>query len=344
MVVIRPRRGLGAGGAGGGSARSPALGGSVPPVYYQAQNAPGVQLTKYQSPTAPAAVAPTQGQYVSFDLGNLSVPTIGASVAPGFSATLPVVSDIVELTEDVTETFTGTVTTTLLFANALDHFTLADATGAVVWNQSGGAMQELTNIAFTSPSAGGSFGGASAAVANQTTAQENVNSISGLRLPATRGPWKFTPFYNTITGAGGTEATADTIALRIGGHYGAAGGVTSYYLEQTVTLNSGYNYFAQFAAVKNVSLSGLFLSGITLSDVDEWYIEQNGSVIEPLTTGLALQLRQNSAFPGVTIPSNSLIYAAPVLKTQFGINDSSQSRIHVTSTQSSVKFGYYWLQ
>lgn len=314
-------------------------------MYYQQAQSSGVQLTKYQSPTSATPVAPTQGQYVTFDLGNLPTPTIqAAATTPGMSATLPVVSDIIELSEDMTETFTGTVTTTILFGSSLDHFTIADATGAIVWNQSGGVMQELTNIGLLSPSAGGSLGGSNATVANQTTAQENVSSIAGLRLPASRGPFKFTPFYASWATAGGTQVSALSETLRLGGHYGDAQGVTSYYLEQTVTLNAGYNYFNQFAAVKNVSLSGLFINGINLSQVDEWYIEQNGQVVEPLTTGLNLSLRQNSAFPAAasSIPSNSLIYTNPVMKTQFGINDSSASRIHVTAAQTNIKIGYYW--
>ena len=344
MVMIKPRSNRTS-----GSSTSPNLGGSAPPVSRGQANTAGWthQATKYQDPTAPVAVAPTYGGYSSFDLGNLNVPSIvlGAT-AQGGSATLPMYADIVDLTEDITETLTGTsaAQTTFLFTNALDHFVIADATGATVWNQSGGTMQELTNIAFLSPSAGGSFGGTNAPLVATTAAQENVNMIAGLRLPAVRGPFKFTPTFNSAQGMGSTYATAATVALRLGGSYSSnVGNVVSYYAEQVVTLNSGTNYWNQFASVKNVKLAGVFISGINLSQVDEWYIENSGAVVEPLVTGLALQARQNAAFPGVTIPSNSLIYASPVAKTQWAINDSSQSRIHVTAAQTSIKIGYYWL-
>jgi hypothetical protein len=341
MVIIKKKGGA----AKAGSSKAPKLGGAGPPVYRQDRYTSGNQETKLANPRSPTAVAPTSGAYSSFDIGNLTVPTItAATVAPGFSATLQCAGDIFEITEDVTHTFTGTVTTTILFNGVLDHFTVADSTGAVVWNQSGGVMQELTNIAFLNPGAGGSLGGTSALVANTTAAQENVSQLGGFRLPASRGPWKFTPFYNSYAGSGGTQATADSPALRIGGNYSSnVGGVSSYYVESTVSLVSGYNYFNQFMAVKNVMLSGLFINGINLTQVDELYIEQNGNVIEPLITGNALAARQNSAFPNATIPANSLIFANPVLRSQFAVNDSSQSRIHCTAAQTSIKLGAYYL-
>ncbi len=332
-----------------GSATSPALGGSAPPRYGGSAQKMGVthQATKYQDPGTPVAVPPTYGQYSSFDIGNVTVPSIVlGSTSQGASTTLPVYKDIVELTEDITETLTGTTAaqTAFLFTSALDHFIIADATGATVWNQSSGVMQELTNIAFANPSAGGSFGATNTALAASTAAQENVNLISGLRLPASRGPFKFTPTYNSAQGMAGTYCTAATVALRLGGHYSNdVGSVVSYYQEQVVSLTAGANYWNQFAAVKNVKLAAVFLNNITLSQISEFYIEDSGSVIEPLATGLNLQLRQNAAFPGVTIPSNSLIYANPVVRSQWAINDSSASRITLTAANSSVKIGYYWL-
>lgn len=303
----------------------------------------GRQPVKTQDPEAPAAVSPSAGGLTQFDLGQLTVPTISASVQPGPVGILPAARDITEITEDVTETFTGTVTTTLLFNNALDHFTIADATGKVVWNQSGGLMQELTNIAFLNPGAGGAFGGTNTTVANQTTAQENVAQLAGFRLPAAYGPWKLTPFYNTIQGSGGTQATADTTALRVGGHYGPTGGLTSYYLEQVFTFNVGYSYWSQFCAAKNIVMQGMFWNPVTLSQLDEFYLEWNGAVIEPLTYGLALTARQNSAYSAVSIPSSSLIYAPPVARRAWAFNDSSQSRVHFTTQNASVKIGYYYL-
>ena len=341
MVLFKPRKVA----TQSGSSSAPVLGGSSPPVYQQSQYNYGVQHTKLQNPTAPTPVPPTTGMYSSFDLGNASVPTIqAAATTPGGTQTLQAAGDIFELSEDVTHTFTGTVTTTILFNAILDHFTIADATGAVVWNQSGGVMQELTNIAFLNPAAGGTLGNANTLVSNTTSAQENVSLLGGFRLPASRGPFKFTPYYASYATGGGTQVSADSPALRMGGNYSSnVGGVCSYYVEQTYSFVSGYNYLNQFAAVKNVLLSGLVMNGITTSAVDEIYLEQNGNVVEPLITGTNFVARMNSAWPQVTIPSNSLIFASPALRTQFAINDSSSSRIHCTSAQSSVKIGYYYL-
>lgn len=340
MVIIRKKSKT----AKSGSASAPVVGGSSPPVYRQDRYQSGTQVSKLADPRAPAGVAPTAGAYSSFPIGNLSVPTIsGTTTSPGLSSTLQCAGDIIELVEDLTHTFTGT-NSAELFTAALDHFTIADSTGAVVWNQSGGLMQELTNIAFLNPGAGGSLGGADTLTAVSTSAQENVAMLGGFRLPASRGPWKFTPTYASYITSGGSSATGDTLTFNLSGNYSSnVGGVSSYYTEQIVNLTAGNNYFNAFANVKNVKLSGLFISNLTLSTVDEIYLEQNGNPIEPLVSGLGMARRQTSAYPGVTIPSNCLVFATPVMRSQFAINDSSTSYLHLTSAASNVKIGYYRL-
>lgn len=351
MVIFRGRKVGGRYGARSpaGHPRAPKLGGPAPPVYNSEKYVAGSQLTRNQDPRAPPPVTPTAGALSSFDVGGLSL--VGGGVLTTASqqsgtVTLNAAGDIFQITEDITETLTGTVTTSKLLGQALDHYTIADATGAVVWNQSGGVMQELTNCAFLSPGQGGSLGGSDQTLANVTTAQENVQIIAGLRLPASRGPWKFTPTLASISAAGGTQATADTVSIRLGGNYsGNVGGVTSYYVEQSnVTLNAGNNYFNQFAAVKNVQLQGMFVNPITLANITGIYIEQNGNVIEPLTYGLNLQAQMKAAFPAITVPTNSLILANPVLKSSFAINDSSQSYINMSAQATGVTIGYYYLK
>lgn len=339
MVILRPRA---KSGQRYGRANNPTLGGGAPPVYQQSKMSTGHQPVHLQDPNAPPPVTPSAGGFRTFDIGNLAVPTIGTTVAPGGTVTLPNAGDIFQVIEDISETWTGTVTPAL-FGLVLDHYTIADATGAVVWNQSGGVMQELTNIAFLNPQAGGSLGGTAIANVNSGALQNNVAHLAGYRLPASRGPWKFTPYYNTLAGSG--NGTTDTVALRIGGHFASnVGGVTSYYVEQSnLTLNAGFNYFNQFAAVKNRLLAGMFINGITTANVSGLYIEWNGKVIEPQTYGNALVARQNAAFPGVAVPASSLILANPVLKGQFPINDSSMSYINMSVQGTGIKIGYYYL-
>lgn len=324
-----------------GTASKPVYGGwatSAPPKTQTTSGLPPSKLTNPRVPTT-SQVALTTGQLNSFDLGNLPSPTIGTSTFQ--VQNLPIIpdgpGDITELEFDITNTFTGTVTTTIQFSSAFNRLSILDPNGIPIVEMPGGVVMQLWYIAHSLYNQNGN----STAVANQTTAQTASVVLPGLELPQPTDPnstYKIQAVFDTLSNIGGTQATADTLTCRVGGLMGeAVHGVSNFYTT-TFTLNSGVTYPSITLPAQNVIIQKMYITGgsFVTSDVSEWTITSNGSIVEPLVTGTQLAARQTQQFSN-NVPAGSLIYTP---RTTWFFNSTSKWRLNMANTRTNVTLGF----
>ena len=327
----------------GGPGR-PIYGGTVPSRARPIAAVPGTQPHPITDPMAPSPVSPSFGAVSSFTNSTwYSAIALATTTTAGQPCPLKNMGDITTLRLDTTETLTttGSCTTGILFASVFDHFQVQSPEGDTLINCPGGTMMELLAMWGTYPP-GNLLN--NTALAAQATAQTSTLVVPGLRLPQKQNSYNFIPTFNTIAGSGSANATANTISINVSGEYGNAGGLETHFISQTYTVAAaGYTDLGVTSIAKNQIIAAVMVTGITTSAIDEFYVENNGGVVEGLTAGSAgniLANRQTQRFVG-TVPTTSLIYVPP---SKWVANDGSYLRVHNTTSSQTWTVGWYWLQ
>ena len=326
-----------------GTPTAPVFGGhasSAPPKTVTSNAISQAQSSKLVNPRAPSTsqVAPTVGQVNSFDLGNLPSPTIGTSTfqVQNLPLILDSAGDITELEFDITDTFTGTVTTTIQFSSAFNRLTILNPNGIPIIEMPGGTAMQLWYIAHSLYNQNGNTD----TVANQTTAQTASVVLPGVELPyaGDGNTYKVQAVFDTVTAIGGTQATADTLTARVGGLMGSAIHGTTNYYSTIFNLGAGVTYPSVTLPSQNVLIQKMYIWGgsFVTSDVSEWTITSNGSLVEPLVTGTQLAARQKMQFAN-NVPSGSLIYTP---RTQWFWNSTSKWRLNMANARTNVNIGF----
>lgn len=331
-------------GAPAGSSTSPAFGGyagtSSGAKTVRTAGVPASRVADPRAPSTPGA-SYSVAQTNSFDLGNLPAPTIGTSTFQ-IQDTPIVVTDpssgINELELDISETFTGTVTTTLQFSSAINRMVILNGSGLPIFEMPGNTFPQLWYIAHSYQNQNGN----NTLVANQTTVQTASVVFPGLELPAlpNNQTYKLRVIYDTLTNCGGTQATADTVATRFGGLQGSTPHGTSNFYWTTYSFLSGVTYPSIVLPAQNVLIQRMYIyangSGFTTADISDWTITSNGSNVEPFVTGTQLAARQTQQFNN-NVPSGSLIYTP---RTNWFFNATSKWRINMANARTNCQIGF----